>query len=265
MSDAYLETTILTDLLLKPKTRKQARAKLALRRYDSTILPVYAIKEWKAGPLDHYAWVHDKLRITKSLAATLRAISELPNYYRKPTATDAIAAAGTVQEAKQTKWQGLGDTEEARADSYRLALAKLIIGSWRKRRKLTTRVIQDLDCYIEAEPEISKDGLLDLKPTRCEPDRECSLAAQLKADRKTLESLRGAIPEDSGRREDQNRRKALKQLIKHPNIVLDQETCRSLGDAIFAFFCPARAVILTTNLRDHAPLAEAIGKKAESP
>jgi len=265
MSKAYVETTVLTDLLLKPRTKKQARAKVALARYDETLLPVYAIKEWKAGPLDHYAWVHDKLRTTKSFEATLRAISELPNYYRKPTAMEAITAAVTIRAPQQTKWQGLGNNDEAMADSYRLALAALIIRSWRKRRKLTTEVVQDLECYVEAEPEVRRDGLLDLKPSHCEPDRECGLAAELKAKRKTLEALRAAIPENSGRTEDQKRRKALKQLIKHPNIVLDPETCRNLGDAVFAFFCPSNAVILTTNLRDHAPLAEAIGKKAEKP
>src|SRR5690348_10406450 len=133
MSDAYVETTVLTDLLLKPGTNKEARAKLALKRYDTTLLPVYAIKEWKAGPLDRYAWVHDKLKTTKSLAATLRAISQLPNYYRKPTAIEAMAAAGTTHALQKPTWQGLGDTDEAMADSYRLALANLIIRSWRKR------------------------------------------------------------------------------------------------------------------------------------
>jgi len=44
-----------------------------------------------------------------------------------------------------------------------------------------------------------------------------------------------------------------------------RETCRDLGDAVFAFFCTNNAVVLTTNLRDHEPLAKAIGKKAEKP
>jgi hypothetical protein len=47
--------------------------------------------------------------------------------------------------------------------------------------------------------------------------------------------------------------------------LVTRETCRDLGDAIFAFFCPSNAVVLTTNLGDHEPLANAIGKKAEKP
>jgi hypothetical protein len=151
------------------------------------------------------------------------------------------------------------------ADSYRLALESLIIRSWRKRRRITTRMVDELPCYIEVEPRVGKDGLLDLKPQQCERDQECCLAPELKSKPNLLEALRNAIPENSGRREDQKRRKALKQLIKHPKEIVDRETCRNLGDAIFAFFCPTNAVILTTNLRDHEPLAKSIGKRAEKP
>ena len=34
---------------------------------------------------------------------------------------------------------------------------------------------------------------------------------------------------------------------------------------MFAFFCPIDAVVLTTNIKDHKPLAEALGKKAQTP
>jgi hypothetical protein len=80
-----------------------------------------------------------------------------------------------------------------------------------------------------------------------------------------LIALRDAIPENSSRREDRERRKVLKQLINTPKLPLDRESCRALGDAIFAFFCPEDAVVLTTNLRDHEPLAQAVGKRAEGP
>ena len=41
--------------------------------------------------------------------------------------------------------------------------------------------------------------------------------------------------------------------------------CRNLGDAVFAFFAPNTSAILTTNIRDHRPLAAAVGKTAISP
>jgi len=266
MSDAYVETTVLTDILLKPRTPKHQRAKAALARYQNTFLPVYSIKEWKAGPLSNFAYVHDKLVVTKSLRNTLQAVSALARAsYRKSTAIEALVAAGTVSDSLPKTYMGLGSNDREMADSYRLALASLIIRSWHKRRKMTTQVVHELLCYVEVEPRFRKDGLLELNPTRCERDQGCSLGPSLKAKPKLLEALRNAIPENSGRREDQRRRKALKHLIKHPNDSVDRELCRDLGDAIFAFFCPANAVILTTNTRDLEPLAKSVGKEVAKP
>jgi hypothetical protein len=38
-----------------------------------------------------------------------------------------------------------------------------------------------------------------------------------------------------------------------------------LGDAVFALLAPHDFVILTTNLKDHEPLASALGKTAQLP
>lgn len=153
------------------------------------------------------------------------------------------------------------------ADRYRLALAALIILSWRKRRKVTTKTIQDLECYTEAEPRIGKDGFFDLTPMKCAGDRPCCLWDELKLDanRGLLKALRNSIPENSTNYEHNNRRKVLKQLINTPKIPLDRDQCSWLGDAVFAFFCPQDAEILTTNIGHHRPLARAIGKRAVKP
>lgn len=266
MSKAYVETTVLTDLLLKPNSPKQARAKAALARYERTLLPVYSIKEWKAGPLSYFAYLHDKLVVTQSLRDTLQAVSVLARgSYRQATSIEALAAAAAIASSPQTKHAGVGSRDQDAADSYRLALASLIVRSWRKRRKITTDVVGDLPCYTEAEPRIGRDGLLDLNPQKCDRDQECCLALELKSEPKLLEALRNTISKKSARREDQKRRQALKQLIKRPKEKVSRETCCDLGDAIFAFFCPKDAVVLTTNLRDHEPLAKSVGKKAEKP
>ena len=57
----------------------------------------------------------------------------------------------------------------------------------------------------------------------------------------------------------------LSDLIRNPKRPMTQQMCRDLGDAFFALFAPDNAVILTTNRKDHEPLAHALGKKVESP
>jgi hypothetical protein len=265
MSEAYVETTILTDALLKKGSKKQAMALAALARYDRTSLPVYSIKEWKNGPLSYFAYLHGKLVTTKSLARTYEALSALRQQpYRMATTLEALAAVERLLAEAEKNYSGLGQTEDEKADCYRVQLELLIIRSWNKRRDLTTNVVGELACYTEAPPMKRKDGLLDLKPRLCDRDQQCCLASELKANPRALEALLNAVPSNSKRIEDNNRRKILKRLIKHPHEVLNREDCRKLGDAIFAFFCPDNACILTTNLKDHAPLAEALGKCAES-
>src|SRR5262249_48993045 len=119
----------------------------------------------------------------------------------------------------------------------------------------------------EAEPRIGKDGFFEMAPMECSGDRPCCLWDELtkETNKSLLTALRDAIPVTSSGFEDRNRRKVLKQLINTPKIPLTRENCRWLGDAVFAFFCPQDAVILTTNTRDHGPLAKAIGKRAEAP
>ena len=266
MSKAYVETTILTDVLLKPSSTKEAAAKAALARYDTTLLPVYSIKEWKAGPVEYYAYFHNKLLTTKSLSNTIAAINSLAySPYRKSTSVQALEAATRLDKGPAPATSTNKERDEENADRYRLAIASLILRSWRKRRKVASQTVQDLDCYIEAEPRIGKDGLFDLKPQKCDPTRECSLANLLKSKPDLLRSMRNAIPENSSRKEDRERRKVLKQLINTPKQPLTREGCRALGDAVFAFFCPEEAVVLTTNIRDHGPLAKAVGKRAEQP
>lgn len=266
MTDAYIETTVLTDLLLKQNSKKQQRAKAALRRYKSTLLPVYSIKEMKAGPLKTFAHIHDKLVLTQSLADTLQAISETPfRTYRRGTSDEAIAASAQIAKSRPFAPTALGSTDRDQAASFSYSLASLIIRSWRKRRRITTKVVDDLPCYMESAPRIRKDGLFDVSPVRCEEDAECCLASKLKSAPEKLQALRNAIPSGSNRTEDQKRRQALKKIINHPGEIVTRDVCDALGDAIFAFFCPENAVVLTTNLRDHVPLTGALGKTAENP
>ena len=56
MNKAVVDTTILTDVLLNTG-EVRANALNAISHYDETYLPVYAIKEFKAGPLKNFVWM----------------------------------------------------------------------------------------------------------------------------------------------------------------------------------------------------------------
>jgi len=182
------------------------------------------------------------------------------------------------REARKTDYASR-DTENAHR--YRLALAKLIVLSWKRRRKLTHQTIQELVCYTEVAPRIDTESwFFDLSPQYRSGEKHCSLEEDLKVPKAKdlLVALRDAIPESSPRKEDRNRRSVLKQLIGQPQKHLTEENRGRMPlagrrSACFLLSAPGQgesgaardAVILTTNLRDHTPLAEAIGKQAEKP
>jgi hypothetical protein len=271
VAKAYVETTVLTDALLKPGAPAIA-ARSAIGKFDESQLPVYSIKEMKAGPLHHYVWLHGKLVTTGSLEqalAQLHRMSMSPRRYWTSTAIEALRAgahkdSNTMLQDLVKKYGNRAKIDAVNCDRYRFSLRSIIMRAWRERRKLTSSIVQELECYTEANITEER-GLIELGETKCQPKEECSLAMALKADVETLKKLRAVVEAQPEKPENTRRAKALKELIRVPKQKLTAQQCRYLGDAIFAFFCPLEANILTTNMKDLRPLAEALGKKAQSP
>ena len=272
MSKAYIDTTVLADILLKSSQEKGKNAKESLGRYDETELPVYAIKEFKAGPLQKYMYVHNKFLVTESFAKTLEAISKLPPFQsrRKSTSLEAIAEAASLSgqitsQALVEKYGAKAKQDSVQCDQFRYSLRYIIEKSWEKRREVASQVVNELSCYEEVAP-YEKRGALVWKPTKCKEDKvECCMAKDLRNKIDDLIKIRATIDQESKRLEDIARRQTLKKLIKRPKDLMTEDMCKSLGDAVFAIFAPHDATILTTNIRDHEPLAQALGKKAKSP
>lgn len=271
MSKAYLDTTILTDALLKPGELGKA-AKAAIRRYDTTELPVYAIKEFKAGPLKNFAWMHNTLVSTGSFKGSLRALqrmSRTPKTYLTSTALEALTEASdsigsmTGPELIQ-KYGKVATLDSVQCDEYRYAIRMSISKAWKRRRKVTTRTIQELTCYREAEP-FEERGLIILEPYRCKEQEGCCLAPALKQDLDSVRKLRDAVDAQPKNEERRKRYQALREIARKPKTEVTEKMCRHLGDAMFAFFAPQDATILTTNIKDHEPLANSLGKQVERP
>jgi hypothetical protein len=260
-SKAYLDTTVLCDALLK-QDAKGAAARSAISSYQETILPVYAIKEFKAGPLNYWIWLHNKLVLTKSLLGTLSAIDALIGFQTNRVRTAQQALVSVMRPLKMTS---MNDREGA--DIYRLAVARIILSAWNKRRRLTSKVADELPCYAESAPILApRTGLFENPGMNCKlyGTDECCMAKALKGRTQDLEALLKAI-QGLNRREDVNRRAVLHKLKNTPKRPMDASDCRRLGDAVFALYAPTDAVILTTNINDHAPLANALGKHVIAP
>jgi hypothetical protein len=272
VTKAFVETTVLADALLKPGPRATA-AKSAILGFDESLLPVYAIKEFKAGPLHHYVWFHGKLVTTKSWAKTvtqLRKTAMSPFKYRwVSTAIEALEAAANKNRNVRLdqlveKYGAAASHDVVQCDRYRFALRSIIMRAWKKRRHLTTHVVHDLECY--ADEELTEErGLIELGEIECCPEDECALAPELRREPEKLDAMRSAVDAEPSKMENVKRSQVLRDLSRKSNVKLDSKQCRYLGDAVFAFFCPLDATILTTNERDLVPLANALGKKVQTP
>jgi hypothetical protein len=270
MNKAFIDTTILTDALIKSGEVKRL-ALDALKHFDVTELPVFAIKEFKAGPLKNFVWMHNKLVIVGSYEIALDVLhrmSRTPRRYTTSTAIEALReAAGSI--SKQTpldlvrKYGEIASMDKILCDEFRLAIKTAIMKAWKRRRKVTTNVVLPLPCYRETSP-YEKRGLIELDPQKCAPQTECSLAPLLRAKLKELEKMRDAI-KNSEKLENQRRAKTLHEICRKPKTLVQEKDCQNLGDAIFVVFAPIDSIILTSNIADYKPLAEALGKVAKRP
>jgi hypothetical protein len=273
MTKAFVDTTILTDCLLKPSSDKGKAAKAALRNFSETELPVYAIKEFKAGPLHGYIWLHNVFVTEDNFQRTLfrlHALSTSKNRNLALTAQEALAeASGYFSSFTSTQlmdeYGKKANADSMQVDTYRLRLKELVLRGWGKRRRLTTRVVVPISCYQEVSPTENAKGMITYEMYQCEPGRECSLAKELKANISDLRKLRKAVSKMPASAEQARRHNALDVIVSMPGRKVTEQMCRALGDAIFAFFAPMDSVILTTNTKDHEPLAASLGKKVERP
>ena len=133
MTKAYLDTTVLTDALIKSGPERNA-ARTAIARYSVSQLPEYAIKEFKAGPISYYTWMHNKLAATGSFAAALRflqGISRTPQRYLTSTAIQSLeTAADSMAQfttAQMVQKHGPNATaDKVLCDEYRLTIKAII-------------------------------------------------------------------------------------------------------------------------------------------
>ncbi len=271
MTKAFVDTTIITNILLKAGDIKN-KSLAALAKYNHTELPVYAIKEFKDGPLSYYAYIHNKLAVHKSFSQALSALQKLsatPQRYRLSTSLEALKTAADSISNLTTgelvkKYGNKAVLDIMLADEYRILISTMIIKAWKKRRSCTTEVVNPLSCYKETAPYFKK-GLMTLDDRKCPRDIDCCMNSFMKANIPDIKLLFSAINQIQNQRsEDKRRRKVLKNIIRKPKQNFGEKECRDLGDAVFSLYAPSSSAILTTNKRDHEPLAKSLGKKIDA-
>ena len=262
MTDScYLDTTVLVEALLKTRRRRR-RAREAVRVFGHSTLPVYAIKEMSAGALSNAVWLYNRLLEERSLTRVYDIIAaNVRRQNRVATALELLHAASEgIAGVDLADARTFATTDRMQADMHALSLRRIILSGWRDRRKLTTIVVDELACFSDQGPFFDEEvKMMKLANVGCPPRLDCSYASGLRRRPGDLKLLLKVI-EGSQRREDIRRRAALHCLKNTPKRTFDNMLCRGLGDAYFALHCPDGSTILTSNVKDHEPLAKAVGK-----
>jgi len=275
MSKVFVDTTILADALLKPHSPKGQTAINGLKHYTETEILVYALKEFKNGPLRYYINFYNKLVTLEFYSQALlfiHNISRSPARYYNSTAIEALAEfEGEMEKASinnisiwQKKYGPECNISKIRLDECRLSLKTRIFLAWKERRTKISPVVFPLYCFVE-DNLIVKRGQIEHFHIKCILNASgCPLADEMRKGKDDLIKIREAIKSQPQSRENDKRTKALKFLIKKKD-ALDKDMCKHLGDAVFVYFCPKDSTILTTNRKDFEPMAKAVGKKVDTP
>jgi len=270
MTKAFLDTTIIVNILLK-RNELHDRCRAALQRFDSASFPAYALKEMKAGPLHAWIWLHNRCVTDRSYERVVRAIHAMARTRQKNLADSALEAVAETGASKRMKMGSLVEKYGASAtedvvhcDRMRLGLQRRITQAWRQPFALEADISNPLPCFEIGEFTIKR-GLIEFARLSCDWKRGCEIAAQMSREPEKVVALRKVTESDPSRRESNKRSQSLRHIVRTPNRPMNDNQCRAIGDAVFAFFTPADSVILTTNIKDHRPLAAALGKRAEEP
>jgi len=259
---AFLDTTILADAILKDRATRH-RTITVLKAFKRVEFPAFALKELRCGPLATYRLLHNYLAEERSF---LRALSRVHALSRTPRRNSASTIIEAWQRAEEDLFadprRGARPNDQERADELRFHLQRLVLSADRRLEQLPGTPTFPLRCSVPSEIRVLPNGLLAQAAKPCNHG-SCELAEYFRDMDVELELLIRAIESQPDIPEHTKRLKALHRLKADHR--LDDPNCSALGDAVFVLLAPPNFVILTTNVKHHAILAEALGKVARAP
>ena len=264
---AIIDTTVLFDALML-ETGRGEEARAAIRGFAEVLVPQYAIKELKKGPLGTWKWVHNKVVVAVKWSEVMDGVAAL--YWQKYKLSTSLAAITAFEssfaEILRAKHGGSIPTDKYEAIKLRhgrLRLKTKIFEAWENRYKAPLKAFWPLQCYDELGPVETAAGAIDDTPVNCA--RDCVLRKLFSNNPTQASALEAACRELESKDEMKRRGKVIADILRKPGRELTTTQCKHLGDAVFAMLCPDDAVVLTTNIVDHQPLAAALSKTAIRP
>ena len=272
MTRAFLDTTVIVDVLLKRRTVGQI-ARVAIRRFGQVLLPIYALKELQLGALSNLVWFHNLCANHRSWAKVKDALvreGRTPRRYKKSTVDEFELEVAIMEKSMaippEVSQKYADNPDLYRSDLHRLECLSVVLSAWKRRRTFAEniQVVDEISCFPERSPKVLPNGLIEMseRQCKCDPQVNCALAMIMEGNVATVKRLLRAVTAahlENPKSEHSRRIKALNKIVRKQSVSNDD--CRCLGDAVFAFFAPRDAVILTKNTTDHEPLAASVNKK----
>lgn len=269
MPPSFLDTTIVVDLA---GGNSASRSLAFVSANQPSHMAQYALRELLTGRVRNICDAHNVVLGAENIGDALLALANLP------------AVEGRKKQAKlQDVAQGLKAAFDVDPNGPRNSLKRQLLQDlssragrmWRNAQHLTgVTTVQQLSCF-NATGKLARGQGGELRGPNnsfnCCKDERCAAAAYINDDPAALKKMIDALhpsklgEEAKTKNENNQRRKALKELQDKGPKEFHKRFCRALGDAYFAAMCPPGSVVVTTNLADFEPLCAALGKRVQKP
>lgn len=260
VSKAFVDTTILCDAIGLSSQAKEQAAQAALGKYAVTEVPIYGLKELRAGPFSSWLLAHNILVAEDTIEAAQERLARVSAFKPRQNVVSTQALLRGLIQVAQTKKIAADYDVKTELENY---LCRRILSIWSKRKSIA-KVVQPLGCFVDEELELENRQLRFVGGSGCLTKANCGAAAELKKNPESVRKILGALrPPKTGTPEKQEtgrRRGALKEVLAKGPDDFPKKDCRALGDAYFCIMCPDDSDILTTNRVDFEPMAAVLGK-----
>ena len=268
---ALIAPTVLVEVA-QAKEPTLERTKSFAAASGPALLADYALRELLAGLVRQICTAHNRVLASDNPASAIQEILQGAGFATRTVVGQANAVAQAMAQAMSTN-------EPFTAEGIRREVLQALMleanSLWRKaNRSGFLQGTQALSCFPGGSLSLDPATGALLGPENsfnCLRSERCAAAQYLFEKQDEVKKLVAALhpdvlgPELAAKRENQSRRSALKDLIAKGPKGFSKKGCRALGDAYFAVMAPPGHVVLTTNLVDHTPLCQALGKQAQLP